>query len=364
MKKMTMRKMAGFAMSAMLAVTVLAGCGDSKGQETTAGAGTADISETTESIKNDSETAAQENQAATTDDGKVYKVGIIQHIDHPSLNQINNKIQETLQPLVDAGKVEIEYKNASGDQTMLPTIINGMIDDGCDILVPIATPTAQAAAAATSDITIVFSAVSNPVEAGLVESFDKTDKNITGVSNSIAIEDIFELAAELTPDAKTFGFVYNTSEINSVTGIERAKAYCDEHGLSYKEATITSTADVQQAASSLVKDVDAFFTPNDNTVASAMAAYLQVANDAGKPIYCGADSMVNDGGFATVGIDYDVLGVQTGEMVERIINGATVAETPVEQIAEYAKMINVATANQLGIEIPEDKKETFKLLGE
>ena len=89
-----------------------------------------------------------------------------------------------------------------------------------------------------------------------------------------------------------------------------------------------------------------------------MAAYLQVANDAGKPIYCGADSMVNDGGFATVGIDYDVLGVQTGEMIERIVNGATVAD------AQYAKMINVATAKQLGIEIPQDKQEEFQLLGE
>ena len=135
---------------------------------------------------------------------EVYKVGIIQHMAHPSLNQINKKIQETLQPLVEEGKVEIVEKNASGDQTMLPTIIKGLLQDGCDMLVPIATPTAQAAAAATSDIPIVFSAVSTPVEAGLVEDFNKTDKNITGVSNAIAIEDIFELAQELTPNAKDF----------------------------------------------------------------------------------------------------------------------------------------------------------------
>ena len=295
---------------------------------------------------------------------KVYKVGIIQHMDHPSLNQINKKIQETLKPLVDEGKVEIVEKNASGDQTMLPTILGGLVDDGCDILVPIATPTAQAAAAETTEIPIVFSAVSNPIEAGLVEAFDKTDKNITGVSNSIAIEDIFKLAEELTPDVKTFGFVYNTSEINSVTGIERAKKYCDANGLAYKEAVVTGTADVQQAAASLAEEVDAFFTPNDNTVASAMAAYLQVADKAGIPIYCGADSMVNDGGFATVGIDYDVLGVQTGEMVKRIINGDSIADTPVEQVAEYAKMINIKTADKLNIEIPEEKKEEFQLMGE
>ena len=362
MKKTVVKRVMGAALSAIMAVTMLAGCGSDAGQTTNDTVQTTnDTVQTTQEVTTTVQN--EDNGTEVNKDDKVYKVGIIQHIDHPSLNQINAKIQETLQPLVNQGRVQIEYKNASGDQTMLPTIIKGMIDDGCDILVPIATPTAQAAAA-TSDVTIVFSAVSNPVEAGLVESFDKTDKNITGVSNSIAIEDIFELAAELTPDARTFGFVYNTSEINSVTGIERAKKYCDEHGISYKEATVTGTADVQQAAASLVNDVDAFFTPNDNTVASAMAAYLQVANDAGKPIYCGADSMVNDGGFATVGIDYDVLGVQTGEMIERIVNGATVADTPVEQIAQYAKMINVATAKQLGIEIPQDKQEEFQLLGE
>lgn len=363
------KKLTGLCLAAALGSMMLAGCGgkaESGAAQTEAAqagsetAGEAQENQAAQGGQTAENSAAQENQAS----GETLKVAIIQHMDHPSLNQINAKIQETLQPLVDEGKVEIVEKNASGDQTMLPTILNSLVQDGCDILVPIATPTAQAAAAATKEIPIVFSAVSNPVEAGLVTAFDATDGNITGVSNSIAIEDIFKLAAELTPDAKTFGFVYNTSEINSVTGIERAKKYCDENGLSYKEATITGTADVQQAAASLVGQVDAFFTPNDNTVASAMAAYLQVANEAGLPVYCGADSMVNDGGFATVGIDYDVLGVQTGEMVKRIVEGAAISDTPVEQIAEYAKMINVKTAAGLGIEIPEDKKEEFQMLGE
>lgn len=342
--KRVIKKTVAVGVTLSMSMALMAGCGGSNGSDTSASANT-------------------DAQQSTAADGEVYTVGIVQHLDHPSLNQINAKIQEVLQPLVEEGKVEIVEKNASGDQTMLPTIIKGLVDDGCDMLIPIATPTAQAAAAATSEIPIVFSAVSNPVEAGLVEAFDKTDKNITGVSNSIPIEEIFKLAAELTPDAKTFGLVYNTSEINSVTGIERAKEYCDANDLEYKEATVTGTADVAQAASSIASEVDAFFTPNDNTVASAMAAYLQVADGVGIPIYCGADSMVNDGGFATVGIDYDVLGQQTGEMAERIINGATIAETPVEQIAEYAKMINVATADKLGIIIDANAQKDFRLLG-
>lgn len=304
------------------------------------------------------------NAADAAKDGtdKVYQVAIIRHIDHPSLNQINDKIQETLKPLVDEGKVNILDKNASGDQTMLPTIMSGLVKDKVDVLVPIATPTAQAAAAATSDIPVVFAAVSNPVEAGLVTAFDKTDKNVTGVCDKVSVEDIFKLAQELTPEAKTFGFVYNTSEVNSTTAIGRAKEYCDANGLKYKEATVTTTADVAQAAASLSDSVDAYFTPNDNTVASAMAAYVQVADKAKLPIYCGADSMVNDGGFATVGINYDVLGEQVGKMVERIVKGEKISDNPVEEIAKFSKIINGKKAKELSIELPKDQLDQFQIV--
>ncbi|NTW72068.1 MAG: ABC transporter substrate-binding protein [Eubacteriaceae bacterium] len=299
-----------------------------------------------------------------TDDEKVYKIGIVQHVDHPSLNLIKETIISELDALGLGDRVEITFKNANGDLSLLPTIMQDMIGDEMDIIVPIATPTAQAAKAATSEVPIIFSAVSNPVEAGLVTSFEETTGNITGVSNSIAIEDIFELAGELTPKAKVFGFVYNSSEINSTAGIQRAKTYCDAHGIQYKEATITGTADLQQAASSLVGSVDAFFTPNDNMVASAMATYYQVATQAKLPIYAGADSMVADGALATVGIDYTVLGKQTAAMIARIIKGETIKENPVEQIAEYAKMINTKTASELGITIPEALKDKFVIIGE
>ncbi|WP_434309993.1 ABC transporter substrate-binding protein [Hominifimenecus sp. rT4P-3] len=349
-------KLLACGMSVLMAMGMLAGCGSGDDTATTASA----------AGKTEASAAAADTGAETAASagGEVYKIGIIQHMDHPSLNQIYETIVEELKPLEEAGKIEIVYQNASGDSTMLPTIVQEMLTDGVNILVPIATPTAQVAASATKDVPIVFSAVSNPVEAGLVEALDKTDGNITGVSNSIPVEDIIKLAAELTPDVKTFGMVYNTSEINSVTGIEKAKAYCDANGLKYEEATVTGTADVQQAASSLVGSVDAFFTPNDNTVASAMAAYLQVANEAGIPIYVGADSMVIDGGLATVGIDYTVLGKQTAQMVERLVNGETIAENPVEQIAEYAKMINAKTAKDLNIELTDAMRSEFTILGE
>lgn len=294
---------------------------------------------------------------------KVYKIGIVQPMDHPSLNEIRETIISELKAPGMGDKVEIITKNANGDMNLLPSIMQELINSKVDMIVPIATPAAQAARASTKTVPIVFSAVSNPVEAGLVTSFSETTGNITGVSNSIPVEDIFKLAAQVTPNVKTFGFVYNSSEINSTSGIKRAKAYCDQNGIKYKEATITGTADLQQSASSLVGQVDAFFTPNDNTVASAMATYVKVATDAKLPIYAGADSMVKDGALATVGIDYVKLGKQTAAMVIRIVNGQTVKDNHVEQVAEYANMININTADKLGISISDELKQKFVILG-
>lgn len=296
-----------------------------------------------------------------TSQSKDYKIGIIQPMDHTSLNQIHETIEEELKA---KGFTDIVYKNANGDQTVIPTIVQDMVSSGVDMIIPIATGTAQAVASAKVKVPVVFSAVSNPVEAGLVTSFEDTTGGITGVSNSIPVDKIFEMASQLTPEVKTYGFVYNSSEVNSSAGIEKAKEYCDANGIMYKEAVVTGTADIQQTVSSLIGNVDAYFTPNDNTVASAMPIYTQTAYGNKLPIYVGADSMVIDGGLATVGIDYTVLGKQTADMAIRIADGEKVEENPVEQVSEYAKMINMKTADQLGIQIPENLKSEFKVLGE
>lgn len=338
-----MKKILAFVLATMMAV--MTGCGSAPASSVPS---------------SESSTASSEQ----VNEAKPVVIGIVQPVDHPSLNQIRETIIDELNVLGLTDSVKIEYRNANGDPSMLPTIMNELIGGGVDILVPIATGTAQAAAAATDTLPIIFSAVSNPVEAGLVTSFDETTGNITGVSNAIAIEEIFALAKELTPKVKTFGFVYTTSEVNSMTGIKRARAYCDANGIPYKEAAITGVGELQSAAQSLVGKVDAFFTPNDNTIASAISIYMQVANDAGVPVYVGADSMVADGGLATVGIDYTVLGRQTAQMIARILGGETIAQNHVEQVKEYAKMINMATANQLGITVPEALKNEFVIVKE
>lgn len=297
------------------------------------------------------------------DSGKT-KIAIVQPMDHASLNQIRDKIISTLEELgYTSENTIIIQKNASNDASLLPSIYDSLIADDVDIIIPIGTGTAQIAASKTTTIPIVFAAASDPVYAGLVEAFDKTDKNVTGVSDYIAVEDIFALAKELTPDAKTFGLVYNASEVNSTVKIERAKAYCDANGLKYKEATVTSTADIQQAVASIAPDVDAFFTPDDNTVASGMNVYAGFQKEYKTPIYVGADSMVKDGGFATYGIDYDILAEQVAKMTDRILKGGKISDNHVEQVANPAKLINKTVADELGIKISDSLLATYTIIG-
>lgn len=297
------------------------------------------------------------------DSGKT-KIAIVQPMDHASLNQIRDKIISTLEELgYTSENTIIIQKNASNDASLLPSIYDSLIADDVDIIIPIGTGTAQIAASKTTTIPIVFAAASDPVYAGLVEAFDKTDKNVTGVSDYIAVEDIFALAKELTPNAKTFGLVYNASEVNSTVKIERAKAYCDANGLKYKEATVTSTADIQQAVASIAPDVDAFFTPDDNTVASGMNVYAGFQKEYKTPIYVGADSMVKDGGFATYGIDYDILAEQVAKMTDRILKGGKISDNHVEQVANPAKLINKTVADELGIKISDSLLATYTIIG-
>lgn len=292
-----------------------------------------------------------------------YKIGIVQPVEHPSLNRSRDSIISELEKLGMGDKVEITLHNANGDMNLLQSIMQNLMSEKVDMIVAIATPAAQAALSATRDVPIVFAAVSNPVEAGLVKDPTKPEGNITGVSNSIPVADIIGLSKVLTPNVKTLGLIYNSSEINSVASIEKTKAYCDKEGIAYKEAAITSTADIQQAVASLTNQVDAYFTPNDNMVASAMAIYSQLATDAGKPIYVGADAMVSDGGLATVGIDYNLLGEQTGRMINRIISGESIGDNAVETVSEYAKIINVNIAEKLNITIPTELEGEFVIVG-
>lgn len=296
--------------------------------------------------------------------GEKLEIGIVQIEDHLSLNQIRDSIISEIEAQGYGDRVDIECQNANGSNDNVNTICQKFVGDGKDLIIAIATPTAQAAARAAGDIPVIFSAVTDPVAANLVNSLEAPGGNVTGTSDIIPVDEIFRLASEMTPDATNFGFLYNSGEVNSVSVIEEAKAYCDANGLTYTEATLTNTSEVQQAVQSLIgSGVDAIFTPIDNTVAKAMEIVKNETIKAQIPVYPGADSMVIDGGLATVGIDYEVLGQKTAQMViDVLFNGKTPGEIPVESLESFSAIINKTTAEAIGVEIPPDRLDSATIV--
>lgn len=285
-----------------------------------------------------------------------YKIGISQIVEHTSLNTIRESMIDELNVLgyVDGEKIEIDYKNAQNDRTTLNSIMQGFAGDNKDLIVAIATPTAMSAAPFASKMPVVFSAVSDPVGAGLVSDPQKPDKNITGTSDEIQVEKILELAMHVDPDLKTLGFIYNASEANSITNLAKTRIFCETNKIKLEEVSVANVGEIQQAATILAGKVDAVFAPNDNTLASGIDALNLALQQVKCPLYVGADSMVMDGGFASIGINYENLGRETARMVVDILNGKDVSNIPVKVFdTDLYTYINVETAKVLGIEIPE-----------
>ncbi|MEG2038878.1 MAG: ABC transporter substrate-binding protein [Oscillospiraceae bacterium] len=291
----------------------------------------------------------KEEQTATPND-KQMTIGIVQIVEHPSLDTIRESFIAGLadQGFKDGENLKIDYQNAQGDQSNLNSICKKFVGDKVDLIVAIATPSAQAAAAATSDIPVLFSAVTDPVAAKLVSDPAHPNTNVTGTSDAIPVDQVFALCKELTPNAKKIGFLYTASEVNSKAVVDKAIALTSQYGFEYQEVTITNTSELKQAATSLAGKVDAIYTPIDNSIASAMPTLAQVGIDNKIPVYVGADSMVIDGGYATVGINYTNLGVKTAEMAAKILNGTPVSELPVCTLDNFQKVINKKTANAIG----------------
>ena len=286
---------------------------------------------------------------------EMFKVGIIQLMEHPSLDTIRESIIEGLEDegYVEGKNLKIEYQNGQNDMSTMKNIAQTFVGDECDVIVAIATPAAQAALSETTEIPIVFAAITDPVGSGLVDSLDNPGGNVTGTSDEVSAEMIMNLAKDITPDFKTIGVLYNIGEDNSVSVVAQLKEYAGENGYKVIESTVTNTGEVQQAAQYLADKVDIVFSPIDNTVASSMAVATETFNNAGIPFYVSADSMVNDGGLATCGIDYTVLGRETAAMIADILEGADPAAIAVRKMSEMSVYVNKETAKALNIEIPQ-----------
>lgn len=292
-----------------------------------------------------------------------FKVGIVQIVEHPSLDTIREATIAQLEK--EDPNIEIIYKNAGGDQSALPTICQQLKDDGVDVIVAIATPSAQAAANFSEDIPVVFSAISDPIGAGLLKDLEHPEGNITGTSDEIQVDLILDLAKEMYPEAKSIGYLYNSGEANSVSNLKKVEAYAKEHNLAVVTGPFTTTGEIQTATQMLLDKADILFAPNDNSVASAMDIVSSLAIEAKKPLFVGADSMVGDGGLATIGINYEDLGTETANMVIQILKGTSPSDIPVKVFKEDLSVyLNTTVAKKIGFDGIDALRKTHEVIVE
>ena len=291
----------------------------------------------------------------STTDKKTVKVGVLQYVSHPSLDLIYKGIQDGLaEEGYKADDIKIDFMNAEGDQSKVATMSKQLVSNDNDVLIGIATPSAQGLAAATKDKPIVMGAITDPVGANLVKNLEKPGGNITGVSDRNPAKQQLELIKKLTPHVKTIGALYSSSEDNSKTQVEEFKKLAEEAGYKVEEYSVPSTNEIASTMNVMSGKVDAIWIPIDNTIASAFATVVSSNKDAKKPIYPSATAMVEEGGLASVVVDQHDLGVATGKMAAKILKGAKPEETPVEIFNKGKSVINKKNAKELGITVPED----------
>lgn len=350
------KKAMAILMTAALAAGVMAGCGSSEEEGATA------------ILTNDASTNGSVVDAGTGNEadksGVSYKVGIVQYVDDASLNQIVASVQAELDAKGAELGVTFDYAdytyNGQADATTMNQIASELIASGVDVIVPVATPVAMVMQNATAEnprendtlIPIVFSAVTDPVGAGLVASMDAPGSNITGTSDALNTEAVFDMIFAANPDIQKVGLLYDKSQDSSTAAIAAAKAYCADKGVEVVEKTGTTTDEVSLAADALIAaGVEAVFTPTDNTIMTAELAIYERFIDAGVPHYCGADSFALNGAFLGYGVNYKDLGVATADMVvDILVNGAVPADTAVVTMDNGIATVNTETAEAIGLD--------------
>lgn len=293
------------------------------------------------------------NSSSSDDSGeKTYKVGVLQLTQHAALDAANEGFVEALD---ESGiKYTIDQQNANNDQSACATIASKLVGDGDDLIYVIATPAAQAVAAATSDIPIVGSAITDYAASGLVADNDKPGGNLTGTSDMNPVDDQIAMLQKVLPNAKHVGMLYCTAESNSQLQVEMAEAACDKAGLTHDRYTVSSSNEVQSVVESMVGKVDAGYTPTDNTIAAAAAQVGQVAKEGKLPFITGEENMCMGMGICTLSIDYKELGKMAGQMAVKILKGEdTPANMAIEtETGDQLKVVkNEEMAEALGIDL-------------
>ncbi len=282
-------------------------------------------------------------------------VAVTAIVEHPALDAVRDGVQAALKEAgYESGKnLKWQYQSAQGNTGTAAQIARKFVGDKPDAIVAIATPSAQAVVAATKTVPVVFSAVTDPVAAKLVPSWEASGTNVTGVSDLLALDKQMDLVKQVVPDAKRVGMVYNPGEANSVVVVKELQKLLPTMGMTLVEAAAPRSVDVSSAARSLVGKVDVIYTSTDNNVVSAYEALVKVGQDAKIPLVASDTDSVKRGAVAAYGINYRDLGEQTGRVVARILKGEAPGSIKPEVSTKLELFVNPAAAQKQGIELSE-----------
>ena len=338
------KKILAVLLTAVCTMGMVAGCGGNTSDNGTAGTQAAEAS------------------------GDSYKIGISQFAEHGSLDNCREGFLEGLKEAgIEEGKnLTVEYQNAQTDTGTASTIADSFVSGKVDMICAIATPCASSAynSCMNTDIPVVYTAVSDPVSAGLANEDGTSIGNITGSSDILPVEEQLKMIREMMPEAKKIGILYTTSEANSCSTIEQYKSLAGDYGFEIVDTGINTSADIEIAATDLVSKVDCLCNLTDNTVVNALQTVLDKANNAGIPVFGSEIEQVKSGCVASMGIDYFQLGVETGAMAAKILKGeATAQDTNFITASKAELYVNTAAADKIGMKLDDsyvkDAAQTF-----
>ena len=303
--------------------------------------------------------------ACSHKDSDVKTIGVLQYMEHGALDAAYEGFIAGLaeEGYIEGENIKIDLKNAQGDLTTAQTIANQYVSDDVDMMFAIATQAVQSAYNATKEIPILMTAVTDPVEAGVVKDWNQSGTNVTGTSDLTPVAKQMELITELVPEAKTVGVIYTTSEVNSEVQVKMAEEAASNLGLQVIRVGVTTVNDIPQAVASVIDKVDAMYAPTDNLIASSMPVLWNVCLDKKVPIVAGVDTMVIDGGIATEGIDYYQLGYETGLMAAQVLEGKDPSTMPINTLQNTTLIVNQKNAEAIGLSIPDSILKGAEIIG-
>lgn len=351
-----MKKFAALAMVLAMTATTLAGCGSEAATDAAAET-TVQTEETAPAAEESAEAdGTEEADAEEAADGTVYNIGICQLVQHDALDAATQGFEDALVALLGEANVNFDYQNASGDSATCATIVNQFVSADVDLILANATASLQAAAAATNEIPILGTAITDYATALEIDDWTgTTGVNISGTSDLAPLEEQANMLNELFPDAKTVGLLYCSAEPNSEYQAKVVQESLEGMGYTCKTYTFADSNDIASVTTAAVAECDVLYVPTDNTAASNTEIINNICLPAEVPVIAGEEGICSGCGVATLSISYYDIGYKAGEMAyEILVNGEDVSAMPVEFAPEVTKKYNAANCEALNITVPED----------